>query len=194
MMSETVKRLKINKRYEGMPCRWCGQLLLVGDDGAICGACEGIHHASCWDKQNGCNGDPACVNRPLQQLHNVATVATATRPILRPGESYCPTCGDVVTDYCFRCQNLANTDYTGPKQTSAEAKEALRYALIGILCFGFILGPLAIVRGTQAKKTIAQNPRLEGEGIATAAQIIGGIEVLLTLAYIVNLITSASAR
>jgi hypothetical protein len=43
------------------------------------------------------------------------------------------------------------------------------------------------VRGTAAKKTIAQNPRLEGEGLATAAQIIGGIEVLLNIAYFVSL-------
>jgi predicted RNA-binding Zn-ribbon protein involved in translation (DUF1610 family) len=134
------------------------------------------------------------VNRPLQQLNNVGRVATATRPTLKPGETFCPTCGDVVTGYCFRCQNLAETDYTGPKQTSAEAKEALRYAIIGIFCFGFILGPLAIIRGTSAKKTIAQNPRLEGEGIATAAQIIGGIEVLFAIAYIVSLIAGVNSR
>jgi len=193
-MSETVKRFKINKQYEGLPCRWCGQLLLVGDDGAICGACQSPHHATCWDKQNGCNGDPVCVNRPLQQLNNVGRVATATRPILNPGETFCPTCGDVVTGYCFRCQNISDIDYTGPKQTSAEAKEALRYALIGIVCFGFILGPLAIIRGTAAKKTIAQNPRLEGEGIATAAQIIGGVEVLFTIVYLISLITGVSSR
>lgn len=193
-MSETVKRLKINKRYEGLPCRWCGQLLLVGEDGAICGACESPHHATCWDKQNGCNGDPACVNRPLAQLVGARPVATATRPVLKPGESFCPTCGDVVTDYCFRCQNLAATDYTGPKQTSAEAKEALRFAIIGLFCFGFILGPLAIIRGTAAKKTIAQNPRLEGEGLATAAQIIGGIEILLNVAYFLMRIGALSSN
>ena len=178
MTPETVRRLKINKRYEGMLCRWCGQLLLVGDDGAICGACEGVHHASCWDKQNGCNGNPMCVNRPLQQLQNVAPVEQKPPTQLNPGDSICPTCGDVVTGYCFRCQNAAEIDYTGPKQTAPEAKDALKFALIGLICFGFVFGPLAIIRGTQAKKTIAMNPRLEGEGLATAAQIIGGIEVL----------------
>jgi len=182
---ETVRRLKINKRYEGTPCRWCGQPLAVGDDGAICGACESVHHASCWDTHNGCN-NPGCVNRPLEQLHNVAPVEQRPTTQLKPGETLCPTCGDVVQGYCFRCQNMA-TEYTGPKRTAPEAKEALKYALIGLICLGPVLGPLAIVKGTAAKKTIAINPMLEGEGLATAAQIIGGIEVLGFVIWIVNL-------
>ena len=80
-------------------------------------------------------------------------------------------------------------DYTGPKETLPEAKEALKYAIIGIFCFGFVLGPMAIVKGTSAKKAIAMDPRYDGEGMATAAQIIGGIVCLLSLLYIVGLIT-----
>ena len=197
-MSETVRRLKINKRYEGQPCKWCGDLLLLGDDGAICAACESPYHGRCWDKENGCN-NPGCVNRPLQQLKDVAPVgvgagvaARPTRP-LSPGEMVCPTCGDIVSGYCFRCRNLSPADYTGPKQTLPEAKEALKYAIIGIFCFGFILGPLAIVKGTSAKKAIAEDPRYEGEGMATAAQIIGGIVCLLSLLYFIGLFTRGVA-
>ena len=189
-MSETVQRMKINKRYEGQRCQWCGGLLMLGDDGAICGACENPYHARCWDKENGCN-NPGCVNRPLQQLKDVAPVvgvaaAKSTRP-LSPGEMVCPTCGDIVSgSYCFRCRNLTPAgDYTGPKETHPEAKEALKYAIIGIFCVGMILGPMAIVKGTSAKKAIAMDPRYEGEGMATAAQIIGGI---VTLLYVVNLL------
>ena len=80
------------------------------------------------------------------------------------------------------------TEYTGPKRTSPEAKEAIRFAIIGLFCFGFVLGPLAIIRGTAAKKSIAMNPTLEGEGLATAAQIIGGIEVLLYVGWIFSAI------
>lgn len=188
-MSETVQRMKINKRYEGQPCQWCGGLLMLGDDGAICGSCENPYHARCWDKENGCN-NPGCVNRPLQQLKDVAPVGVAaakpTRP-LSPGEMVCPTCGDIVSgSYCFRCRNLSPAgDYTGPKETHPEAKEALKYAIIGIFCVGMILGPMAIVKGNSAKKAIAMDPRYEGEGMATAAQIIGGIVCLL---YVVNLL------
>ena len=162
---------------------------MLGDDGAICGSCENPYHARCWDKENGCNNS-GCVNRPLQQLKDVAPVGVATakptRP-LSPGEMVCPTCGDIVSgSYCFRCRNLAPAgDYTGPKETHPEAKEALKYAIIGIFCVGMILGPMAIVKGTSAKKAIAMDPRYEGEGMATAAQIIGGIVCLL---YVVNLL------
>lgn len=190
-MSETVRRLKINKRYEGSPCMWCGDLLLLGEDGAICAACESPHHARCWDRENGCNG-PSCVNRPLQQLKDVRPVATAQQPTrpLAPGEMVCPTCGDIVSgSFCFRCRNLSGGEYTGPRQTLPEAKEALKYAIIGIFCFGFILGPLAIVKGTNAKKAIAEDPRYEGEGLATAAQIIGGIVSLLSVLYFIGLFT-----
>jgi uncharacterized protein DUF4190 len=69
-----------------------------------------------------------------------------------------------------------------------EANEALRYALFGLLCFGFILGPIAIVKGNSAKKHIAADPRYDGEGIATAAQVIGWIEVGLSVLYILGAI------
>jgi hypothetical protein len=194
-MSETVRRLKINKRYEGSPCKWCGDLLLLGEDGALCASCESPYHARCWDRENGCN-NPGCVNRPLQQLKDVAPAGVAAKPTrpLAPGEMVCPTCGDIVSgSFCFRCRNLSPNDYTGPKQTLPEAKEALKYAIIGIFCFGFILGPLAIVKGTSAKKAIAEDPRYEGEGMATAAQIIGGFVCLLSLLYFIGLFTQGVA-
>ena len=184
-MSETVRRLKVNKRYEGVACRWCGDLLVLGEDGALCEACESPHHARCWDQQNGCNGDPSCVNRPLQQLAGVAPAATRPMHQLNPGESFCPTCGDIVSGVCFRCrQPIVGGEYSGVKETAPEAKEALRFAIIGLFCFGIILGPLAIARAASAKRTIAADPRYDGEGIATAAQILGGIEVGLFALYI----------
>ena len=48
-MSETVRRMKINKRYEGQPCQWCGGLFMLGDDGAICEACENPAPCLCTD-------------------------------------------------------------------------------------------------------------------------------------------------
>ena len=194
-MPETVRRLKINKVYEGEACRWCGNALALGEDGAICESCHSPHHARCWDQQNGCNGDTSCVNRPLQQLAGVAATTAPPKPArtLNPGESYCPTCGDLVAGVCFRCrQPIVGGEYSGVKQTAPEASEALRYAIIGLFCFGIILGPMAIARGAAAKRTIAMDPRYDGEGIATAAQILGGIEIGLFALYILGAIVGSS--
>ena len=178
-MPETVRRLKVNRRYEGMACRWCGDALLIGQDGAICEACESPHHAGCWDRHNGCNGE-SCVNRPLQQLPpEVAPKETKPLRELRPGENVCPSCGDIVSGFCFRCSQAPEGEYTGEKLTAPEAKAALKYAIIGLFCFGIILGPIAISKGAAAKRQIATDPTLGGEGIATAAQVIGGIEIVL---------------
>ena len=46
----------------------------------------------------------------------------------------------------FVVETSIAADYTGPKETLPEAKEALKFAIIGIFCFGFIFGPLAIVK------------------------------------------------
>src|SRR5882724_9164910 len=114
-MAEAVRRLKINKRYESSACPWCGDRLVLGEDGAVCEACETAHHARCWDKENGCGGDPTCVNRPLQQIPD-APEQKKERKRLAPGESVCPTCGDVVTRFCYRCRQRAEggEPYTGP--------------------------------------------------------------------------------
>ncbi len=60
-----------------------------------------------------------------------------------------------------------------------EANEALKYALIGLLCFGIILEPIAINKALKARKMIAANPNLTGSGKATAALIIATIGLVL---------------
>jgi len=60
-----------------------------------------------------------------------------------------------------------------------EAAEALKYAIISIFCFGVILGPVAISKALKAKKLIAANPNLTGEGKANAAIIIGVVALVM---------------
>jgi hypothetical protein len=60
-----------------------------------------------------------------------------------------------------------------------EADEALKYAIIGIFCFGIILEPIAISKAMKAKKMIELNPQLTGSGKATAALIIGIVGLIL---------------
>ncbi len=71
------------------------------------------------------------------------------------------------------------------------AGEALTMAIIGIFCFGFILGPIAIYKGSKAKTEMDEDPRQSGRGKATAAQIIGGIILLLNLVSILSIVAEA---
>ena len=59
----------------------------------------------------------------------------------------------------------------------ALAKQALTYALIGLFCFGIVLGPMAISKARSAKMILAGNPGMRGDGYATAALIIGILDV-----------------
>jgi hypothetical protein len=67
----------------------------------------------------------------------------------------------------------------GATEPCAEAAEALKYAIIGIFCFGIILEPMAISKALKAKKLIEANPNLTGEGKANAALIIGILGLVL---------------
>jgi Mrp family chromosome partitioning ATPase len=62
-----------------------------------------------------------------------------------------------------------------------EANDALKYAIIGVFCCGIIFAPIAIQKALRAKKMIAANPNLIGEGKATAALVIAIISVALVV-------------
>lgn len=64
-------------------------------------------------------------------------------------------------------------------QPCEEANEALKYAIVGIFCVGFIVEPIAISKALAAKKLMKANPNLTGSGKATAAIIIAVITLVL---------------
>jgi len=76
-----------------------------------------------------------------------------------------------------------------------EAKDALIIAIVGIFCgLGIILGPIAIAKASTAKKMIQADPRLTGEGKATAAMVIGIIVTILSALGIINLIVNGPGQ
>ncbi len=67
-----------------------------------------------------------------------------------------------------------------PKGPVKEASEALTYALIGIFCFGIILGPIAISKGSKALNIINEDPGMKEGG----RQPQGSSSVLLILYFL----------
>lgn len=61
----------------------------------------------------------------------------------------------------------------------ALAKQALTYAIVGLFCFGSFLGPMAIAKARGARVILRENPGMRGEGMATAALVLGVCEIAL---------------
>jgi hypothetical protein len=59
--------------------------------------------------------------------------------------------------------------------------------IVGLLCFGIVVGPVAMVLGFVSRSRIAKDPSLKGEGMALAGIIIGGIALVLSILAIVLL-------
>jgi hypothetical protein len=99
-------------------------------------------------------------------------------------EAFCRNCLVNVggQNYCASCKVLAvqgRPMYEQATVASATADDTLKYAIIGIFCFGIILEPMAILKALKAKREIAADPMLTGEGKANAALIIGIIGLVL---------------
>jgi hypothetical protein len=112
-------------------------------------------------------------------------------------ETFCRNClVDIKGQkYCASCKVMALQGQSAVVPESAtlpcrEADEALKYAIIGIFCFGIILEPIAISKALKARKMIEANPRLTGSGKATAALIIAIIGLVLWVLSIVARIAS----
>jgi hypothetical protein len=100
-------------------------------------------------------------------------------------EPFCPNCLVEIhgESYCGACKVLtvkgkpqALEELTAPCNEANVAFMLAIASVIGsIFCCGFILGPVAIVRGAEAMKLINENPRLTGSGKALAAIIVGVI-------------------
>ena len=113
-------------------------------------------------------------------------------------ETFCRNClVDIKGQkYCASCKVMALQGQAGvvPEEATLpcrEADEALKYAIVGLICFGIILEPLAIQKALKAKKMIEANPRLTGSGKATAALIIGCIGLLF---WVLGVIAKVSNR
>ena len=106
-----------------------------------------------------------------------------------------PFCNNCLVDlsgihYCSDCKYMVIDEppvvEVEPTIPLKEANDALKYAIIGIFCFGIILGPMALSKAGEAQKMIDNDPRYKGAGKVKAAYIIGSLAILFWLVGIVN--------
>jgi uncharacterized protein YqgC (DUF456 family) len=76
-------------------------------------------------------------------------------------------------------------------QSSETANKALLYSIIGIFCFGIILGPMAVVKAVEARQEIQANPRLCGLAKANIGLLLG---ITVTALWILGMITKLKGR
>ena len=192
-MSETYNQLKANLAIMDKPCGWCQQPLVLGEDAAVCTACEKEHHLSCWETELGCSHEE-CVNAPLKKLAQKATPAE----VLPPGKALCPHCRELIgagEPICPFCEQATTPDglYHGPRENAPGAVAALVWAIVGLFFCGPILGAVAISNAKKAEGYIATSPRYGGEGMAKAGRILGIIDIVLWLLVIALRVLDATS-
>jgi hypothetical protein len=200
---EAVRTLKANLKLEGKPCGWCHAGLVLGDDAAVCIACEKEHHRECWDGKAGCSTQ-GCPSAPLRRLDAAAAAGGPASPFaagvtsgapassvpggLPPGMMTCPRCTLMLamgTQVCPGCRTITSPDgiYHGPKINAPGAVASLVLGIIGMFFCGVIFGPLAIAQASSARRAINSDPTYGGGGMATAGMVLGIIGLVLFMLY-----------
>jgi len=214
---EAARTLKANLKLDGKPCGWCQVALRLGDDAAVCNACEKEHHGRCWESNAGCS-TAGCVSAPLRRLdtppapqalpsggpqglpyggavpygapqgHGAAPPSGAPQgygvPTPPPGYMTCPNCRLAImlgTPICPACRAITSPDgiYHGPKINAPGAVSSLVIGIIGLVFCQIILGPVAISKANAAKRAMASDPTLGGEGLATAGMVLGIVDLIV---------------
>lgn len=116
------------------------------------------------------------------QCKNHPDIAAADR-CAGCAETFCSNCLVDMQgqNYCASCKVMAVSGQPMVEEATIpckEAGEALKLAIIGLLCCVF-LQFVAIPKALKAKKMIEANPRLTGSGQATAALVISVISIVL---------------
>lgn len=74
---------------------------------------------------------------------------------------------------------------------ASEAQTAMIVSIIGIFCFGIVLGPVGLALGISARRKMRASGNMQGEGMAIAAIVIGSIIVGLMVLGILAVVASA---
>lgn len=117
------------------------------------------------------------------ECKNHPTIAAASR-CAGCAEAFCDNCLVELggQKYCGSCKVMAikgQPMLAEATEPCEEAKQALIYAIVGLVICGIILEPIALSKAFKAKQLMKDNPRLTGSGKATAAMVIAFIGLAL---------------
>ncbi len=117
-----------------------------------------------------------------------------------PADAAAGTCAGCAEPFCASCLvSVRGATYCGPCKSMAlagitpeavminqDARTALWLAMLGLFCWlGLILGPVAMVKASKARRQIAADPAMGGTGWANAATVVGAVVLLLGVLNIV---------
>lgn len=111
-------------------------------------------------------------------------------------EAFCTNCLVPVrgVQFCAGCKQLAlPASAVAITRQSEEALRALRISLFSIFCFGFILGPIAIVTAVKAHQAIGNDASVGGKGKAVAAIVIAVVSLVFSVIGLFSRFSAATA-
>lgn len=172
------------QRLDGKPfCSSCLERLQLRRAGRPEGGGRAVAASRSLSPARSPSGPPQAAMRDVQcRNHTAAPAADRCAGCFEP---FCSNCLVEIRGqhYCASCKTLVLRGQPAVAEAATvpcpEASEALKYAIIGLFCFGIVLEPMAIKKALNAKKMIELNPRLTGSGKATAALIIAVIGLAL---------------
>jgi hypothetical protein len=103
--------------------------------------------------------------------------------------AYCENCGSQMSDQATFCPQCGHPQRgvaaaMGVRRTEGSATASLVLGIAGLVFCPLVLSVLAIIFGNQAKRKIAADPMLEGEGMAKAGVVLGWIGIGLSVVWI----------
>ncbi|MDP4181512.1 MAG: DUF4190 domain-containing protein [Bacillota bacterium] len=146
-------------------CKICSKNLDVGDTVIKCDNCSNYYHKNCFDNNGGCN-QPTCCSEETK-------LCPYCRRDIKKSALKCKHCGRFI-DPIMQKQNEVL-----PKGAHPDAKNALIFGILALLCCPIIFGILAIIKGNNALNDIQQDPGYEGKGMAQTGKILGIVGLCL---------------
>lgn len=113
--------------------------------------------------------------------------------------AFCENCGQEMSDQataCPKCGHPARA--TGGavamgRRNEGSATASLVLGIAGLVVCPLVCSVLAVIFGNQAKRKIASDPSLDGEGMAKAGVILGWVGIGLAILGVIVIVISVAA-